>query len=75
MKPVRIGCIGLGWSSDKAHLPALAALAEEGQVVFQAFCDKSEETLQAQAATYKPLATYTDHHEMFTAHPPKVAMK
>ncbi len=65
MKPVRIGCIGLGWISDKAHLPALAALAEEGQVVFQAFCDKSEETLQAQAATYKPLATYTDHHEMF----------
>ena len=44
MKPVRVGCIGLGWITQRAHLPALAALAEEGQVVFQAFCDKSEES-------------------------------
>ena len=65
MKPVRVVYIHLGWISDKAHLPALAALAEEGQVVFQAFCDKNEEALRAQAAIYKPLATYTDHHEMF----------
>ena len=65
MKPVRVGCIGLGWITQRAHLPALAALAEEGQVVFQAFCDKSEETLQQQAAAYKPRSIYTDHHEMF----------
>ena len=65
MKPVRVGCIGLGWITQRAHLPALAALAEEGQVVFQAFCDKSEETLQEQAAVYKPHSTYTDHHQMF----------
>jgi len=65
MKPIRVGCIGLGWIPDKAHLPALAVLAEEGRIVFQAFCDKSAETVQAQAATYKPHSTYTDHHEMF----------
>ena len=65
MKPIRVGCIGLGWITQRAHLPALAALAEEGQVVFQAFCDKSEETLQEQAAVYKPHSTYTDHHQMF----------
>lgn len=65
MKPVRVGCIGLGWITERAHLPALAALAEEGQVVFQAFCDKSEEILQQQAAAYKPRSIYTDHHQMF----------
>ncbi len=65
MKPVRVGCIGLGWITQRAHLPALAALAEEGQVVFQAFCDQSEETLREQAAAYKPRSTYTDHHLMF----------
>ena len=65
MKPVRVGCIGLGWITQRAHLPALAALAEEGQVVFQAFCDKSEETLQQQVAAYKPRSIYTDHHRMF----------
>lgn len=65
MKPIRVGCIGLGWITQRAHLPALAALAEEGQVVLQAFCDKSEETLQEQAALYKPRSTYTDHHQMF----------
>ncbi len=65
MKPVRVGCIGLGWITQQAHLPALAALAEQGQVVFQAFCDKSDETLQQQAAIYKPHSTYTDHHQMF----------
>ena len=65
MTPVRVGCIGLGFISEHAHLPALAALVEEGKIVFQAFCDMSEETLKAQAAIYKPPATYTDHHEMF----------
>jgi len=64
MKPVRVGCIGLGWIPTQAHLPALAPLAEEGQIVFQAFCDQNEETLQTQAKAYKPVATYTDHHEM-----------
>ena len=64
MTPVRVGCIGLGFISEHAHLPALAALAEEGKIVFQAFCDMSEETLKTQAAIYKPQATYTDHHEM-----------
>ena len=39
MTPVRVGCIGLGFISEHAHLPALAALAEEGKIVFQAFCD------------------------------------
>ena len=65
MKPVRLGCIGLGLISRSAHLPALAALAEEGRVVFQAFCDRSEKTLRQQAAAYKPHSTYTDHHRMF----------
>ena len=65
MKPVRVGCIGLGWIPNQAHLPALSALVEEGRIVFQAFCDKSKETLQTQAAAYKPRSTYTDHHEMF----------
>lgn len=65
MKPVRVGCIGLGLITKSAHLPALAALAEEGRVVLQAFCDRSEETLRQQAAAYKPRSTYTDHHRMF----------
>ena len=65
MKPVRVGCIGLGLITKSAHLPALAALAKEGRVVFQAFCDRSEETLRQQAAAYKPRSTYTDHHRMF----------
>ncbi len=65
MKPVRVGCIGLGRITQLAHLPALAALAAEGRVVFQAFCDRSEETLRQQAAAYKPRSTYTDHHRMF----------
>ena len=64
MTPVRVGCIGLGFISEHAHLPALTALAEEGKIVFQAFCDMSGETLKTQAAIYKPQATYTDHHEM-----------
>ena len=64
MKPIRIGCIGLGWIVNRAHLPALAPLAEEGQIVFQAFCDLNEETLKTQAEKYHPQACYTDFHEM-----------
>ena len=52
MTPVRVGCIGLGFISEHAHLPALTALAEEGKIVFQAFCDMNEETLKTQAAIY-----------------------
>ena len=64
MKPIRVGCIGLGYISEHAHLPALGQLAEEGQIVLQAFCDISEETLNAQAAIYKPKATYTDYRQL-----------
>jgi myo-inositol 2-dehydrogenase/D-chiro-inositol 1-dehydrogenase len=64
MKPVRVGLIGLGYIIERAHLPALAPLAEDGQIVFQAFCDLNEETLKAQAEKYKPNACYTDFHAM-----------
>lgn len=65
MKPVRLGMIGLGFIPTSAHLPGLAPLIENGTVVLQAFCDSNEETLQEQAAAYKPRAVYDNHHELF----------
>jgi predicted dehydrogenase len=64
MKPVRLGFIGLGLIPTSAHLPGLAPLVESGDVVLQAFCDVDEETLQKQAAAFKPRTTYGNHREM-----------
>ena len=64
MKPVRIGFIGLGQIPTLAHLPALAPLAESGEVVFQSFCDLDEALLEKQSKTYGPRTTYSDHREM-----------
>ena len=65
MKPVRLGFIGLGYITVKAHLPALKPLAEAGEVVLQAFCDVSEETGKEQADAFGAQAVYTDHRDMF----------
>ena len=64
MKPVRLGFIGLGLIPTSAHLPGLAPLVESGDVVLQAFCDVSAETLEKQAKEFGPKATYNNHHEM-----------
>ena len=64
MKPVRLGFIGLGLIPTSAHLPGLAPLLESGDAVLQAFCDVDEQTLQKQAADFKPNATYGNHREM-----------
>ena len=64
MKPVRLGFIGLGLIPTSAHLPGLAPLLESGDAVLQAFCDVDEQTLQKQAAEFKPNATYGNHSEM-----------
>ena len=64
MKPVRLGFIGLGLIPTSAHLPGLAPLLESGDAVLQAFCDVDEQTLQKQAAEFKPNATYGNHREM-----------
>ncbi len=64
MKPVRLGFIGLGHITTRAHLPGLAPLVEAGEVILQAFCDINEDTVKTQAAAFGAQATYTDHHEM-----------
>ena len=64
MKPVRLGFIGLGLIPTSAHLPGLAPLLESGDAVLQAFCDVDEQTLQKQAAEFKPNTTYSNHREM-----------
>jgi len=61
---VRLGFIGLGYITVRAHLPALQPLVESGEVVLQAFCDVNEETAAEQAAAFGARATYTDHHKM-----------
>jgi len=62
--PVRLGFIGVGHIPTHAHFPPLMKMVESGRVVFQAFCDASEETLAAQAKEYGVSNTYTHHHEM-----------
>ena len=65
MKPVRLGMIGLGHIATHSHLPSLKPLVEEGEAVFQAFCDKDGETLKERAGEYGAKSVYTDYHEMF----------
>jgi myo-inositol 2-dehydrogenase / D-chiro-inositol 1-dehydrogenase len=65
MSTVRLGFIGLGYIPVHAHLPALQPLAEAGEVVFQAFCDPSEETVAEQGRAFGASAVYTDHRRMF----------
>ena len=65
MTTTKIGMIGLGHISTHAHLPALAPLAESGEIELSAFCDISEKALAEQAGAFGAKATYTDHHEMF----------
>lgn len=64
MKPVRLGFIGLGYITVRAHLPALKPLAEAGEVVLQAFCDVNEETAREQADSFGGPAVYRNHHDM-----------
>jgi myo-inositol 2-dehydrogenase/D-chiro-inositol 1-dehydrogenase len=61
---VKLGFIGVGHIPTHAHFPPLTKMVESGRVVFQAFCDASEETLAAQAKEYGVSNTYTHHHEM-----------
>lgn len=65
MRPVRLGFIGLGYITVHAHLPALAPLVQEGQVVLQAFCDTNEETAREQGAAFGVSRVYTDHRAMY----------
>jgi len=65
MKPLRLGFIGLGHITTKAHLPALAPHVEAGAAVLQAFCDVDETALREQAAAYGVERVYADHHAMF----------
>ena len=65
MEAARLGFIGLGYITVNAHLPPLAELADEGLVVFQAFCDADEETAAGQARAFGANAVYSDHREMF----------
>jgi myo-inositol 2-dehydrogenase/D-chiro-inositol 1-dehydrogenase len=65
VKPVRLGFVGLGHITVNAHLPALAKLAEAGEVVLQAFCDTSEEVASEQAKVFGAKAVYSDHRSMF----------
>ena len=64
MKPIRLGFIGLGHITTRAHLPALAPLVEAGEVTLQSFCDINEETAKTNAATFGAQTIYTNHHEM-----------
>lgn len=65
MKPVRLGFIGLGHITTRAHLPGLAPLVEAGEATLQAFCDVNEETAKTEAEAFGAKTIYTNHHEMF----------
>ena len=65
MKPVRLGFIGLGHITVKAHLPGLKPFMEKNQVEIAAFCDSDRETAAKQAGSYGIKSIYTDHREMF----------
>ena len=62
--PVRLGFIGVGFITQRAHLPALQPLVEAGEAQFTAFCDLNEETGREQAAAFGARAVYTDHERM-----------
>ena len=62
--PVRLGFIGVGFITQRAHLPALQPLVEAGEAEFTAFCDLNEETGREQAAAFGAKAVYTDHERM-----------
>lgn len=65
MGAMRVGMVGVGYIAERAHLPPLAKLAERGELVFQAFCDVSEETVRERGKQYGVERVYTDHHAMF----------
>ncbi len=65
MSALRLGFIGLGHITVRAHLPALADMVDSGGVVLQAFCDMNDETAAEQARAFGAKAVYADHHEMF----------
>jgi myo-inositol 2-dehydrogenase / D-chiro-inositol 1-dehydrogenase len=69
MNPVRVGILGAGFIAQKSHLPALRPLLERGEVLLQAFCDASDETLRQAAAEYGVTRLYQDHHEMLEREP------
>ena len=62
--PVRLGFIGVGFITQRAHLPGLQPLVESGEAEFTAFCDLNEETGREQAAAFGAKAVYTDHERM-----------
>jgi myo-inositol 2-dehydrogenase/D-chiro-inositol 1-dehydrogenase len=65
MAPVKMGFVGLGHITYNAHLPPFKAMADAGEVVFQAFCDTDADTANERAKEFGANAVYTDHHEMF----------
>ena len=65
MNPVRLGIIGLGYITRRAHLPPLAQMVESGKVILQAFCDVDEDGVVEVGKEWGAQAVYTDHHEMF----------
>ncbi len=67
MDAVRIGMVGLGHISTRAHLPPLKEMADRGELVLQAFCDVNEETVREQGNAFGVERVYTDHHAMFEA--------
>ncbi len=69
MKPVRLGFIGLGHITVRAHLPPLAEMADRGEVVLQAFCDVDRGTAEEQARAFGVEACYSDHREMLKKEP------
>ena len=65
MTPVKLGFIGIGHITIHSHLPPVAEMAKEGEVVIQAFCDVNEQSAREQAEVFGVENVYTDHHEMF----------
>ena len=65
MSGLRLGFIGLGHITQNAHLAPLSKMVESGEVVFQAFCDVSEETASVQAQKWGAKSVYTDYRAMF----------
>jgi predicted dehydrogenase len=62
MDRLRVGVIGTGTIALSAHLPAIAFLREEIELV--AVADIREETARAAAERFGATAWYTDYHEL-----------
>ncbi|MBI2190917.1 MAG: Gfo/Idh/MocA family oxidoreductase [Planctomycetes bacterium] len=69
MTPLRLGFVGLGHISTKAHLPGLLPLVSRGEVVLQAFCDSDEKAISEKAREFGVTRFYTDHREMIEREP------